>query len=160
MSGLYPTDKCRVCARPSTTNYDPDRQTMALCDRHARLAGAALNEARALDPWSRSLGFGVPRFPGSDPDSSAAVDLRCDRAEHLWIAQPGVVCPWCFSIYLDTLRDTRTQLLGQIEVEENDHRYVEEVARRGQRLVNAVSIGLLSQDEARHVFDRWCAHVA
>jgi hypothetical protein len=49
--------------------------------------------------------------------------------------------------------------LADCQYDPDDQRYKAEIIRRGQQLVNAVSIGLVSQLEAQQVFDRWASHV-
>jgi hypothetical protein len=61
--------------------------------------------------------------------------------------------------HVDLLAEQRELVLADCQYDPDDQRYKAEIIRRGQQLVNAVSIGLVSQLEAQQVFDRWASHV-
>lgn len=152
-------DKCRLCSRPYVDNLDPSTRLCLVCAHHRAMVIETIREARALDRHSRLLGFGQPLDSG-DSD----VPLRCDKSTtnyeaHTWTGDPGDPCPFCLALYIDSLVEERSRLLGAIEYDPEDERYFEEVKRRTKRLANALSLGLVTPSEARASFDRWAANV-
>lgn len=153
-------DKCRLCSRPAIENLDPATRLCLVCGRHRTMVLEALREARSVDRHSRLLGFGLPVDQGTTEDAP----LRCDRSmtnyeAHTWTGNAGDSCPFCLAMYVDALAEERSRLLDSIDLDPNDERYPDEVLRRGKRLANAVSMGLVTPDEARTTFDRWASHV-
>ena len=160
--------KCRICSRTAGINLDETAGLLPLCTTHGELVIEELRNARTLDRNARALGFGQPAY-GRDvlPDGTptpGVIELRCDHSTveldaHRWHGRPGDPCYWCLALHVERLREERDRALAPIEYDEQDARYRDEVIRRGRRLTNAVSIGLVTRAEALNLFDRWSAHV-
>jgi hypothetical protein len=152
-------DKCRLCSRPYVDNLDPSTRLCLVCAHHRAMVIETIREARALDRHSRLIGFGQPLGSG-DSDGM----LQCDKSltdyvAHTWPGEPGEYCPFCLALYIDTLVEERSRLLGAIEYDPEDERYFDEVKRRTKRLASALSLGLVTPTEARASFDRWASNV-
>lgn len=149
---------CRVCSRPSTEALDT-AGLQAVCARHGALYRAACAEARSLPTSERALGFGVAIVPPDVPGGET--NIRCDRSftadpGHLWTGHAGELCAWCGDLYLAALRDEYASITSsRFDYEPEDIRYREEAERRTDRLIRAVRIGLVSEDEARQAVRRW-----
>ena len=57
------------------------------------------------------------------------------------------------------LADTYSHVIRRLDFDVDDARYQQEVINRGERLVTAVTTGLVPQSLATTIFDRWCQNV-
>ena len=150
--------RCRVCHRAASESYQlsVESHPVPLCTTHKTLISSTVDLIRSTDVESRALGFGVA-LDSVGPDSTAP--LKCQKCGALWSGLPGSLCDWCLVRHVGLLAEQRKLVLADCEYDSDDQRYKAEIIRRGQQLVNAVSIGLVSQLEAQQVFDRWASHV-
>jgi len=156
--------KCRICSRTAEINLDETAGNLPLCHAHGELVVEELRNARNLDRASRALGYGLPAYGSRPEDLGDSTELRCDQSTvelnaHRWLGRPGDACYWCLALHVERLREERARALAPIDYDEQDARYKDEVIRRGRRLTNAATIGLVTRAEALTLFDRWAAHV-
>ena len=150
--------RCRVCHRAASESYQlsVESSPVALCPTHKTLISSTVDLIRSTDVESRALGFGVAL---DSVESDGTAPLKCQKCGALWSGLPGSLCGWCLDRHVGLLADQRELVLADCRYDSDDQRYKAEIIRRGQQLVNAVSIGLVSQLEAQQVFDRWADDV-
>ena len=71
----------------------------------------------------------------------------------------GDICYCCLREHVAMLADSYAYAIRRLDCDVDDARYQKEVISRGDRLVTAVSIGLVPQSLATTLFDRWCSNV-
>lgn len=150
--------RCRVCHRAASETYQPSvvSPALSLCTTHKTLISSTVDLIQSTEVESRSLGFGVAL---DIVDRAGMAPLKCQKCGATWTGTPGSLCDWCLVRHVGLLADQRELVLEDCQYDPDDQRYKAEIIRRGQQLVNAVSIGLVSQLEAQQVFDRWASHV-
>lgn len=150
--------RCRVCHRAASESYQLSVESppVSLCATHKTLISSTVDLIRSTEVESRALGFGVAL---DSVESDGTAPLKCQKCGALWSGLPGSLCGWCLVRHVDLLAEQRELVLADCQYDPDDQRYKAEIIRRGQQLVNAVSIGLVSQLEAQQVFDRWASHV-
>ena len=150
--------RCRVCHRAASESYQLSVESLpvSLCATHKTLISSTVDLISSTEVESRALGFGVAL---DDIDRAGSAPLKCQKCAAQWTGVPGSLCDWCLVRHVDLLAEQRELVLADCQYDPDDQRYKAEIIRRGQQLVNAVSIGLVSQLEAQQVFDRWASHV-
>lgn len=144
---------CRVCHRSARPEHDPATGWPALCSAHYKLVREVIVEAAETPLHERLVGFGTPL--GVVEDRALPTPLRCDRAPHTWTGLVGELCLWCVDSYVALLAVEREHVLGPLDRDPDDIRAREEAERRVDRLIHSVSIGLVTEDEARRLVAKW-----
>ena len=152
------TPPCRVCQHKSTEVMD----TIPLCGHHA--VYVADNLVKVYQTPRQQCPIGIGRAIG-DIDHAGLFPLRCDKSfghgmvPHTWTGNIGDICYCCLREHVAMLADSYAYAIRRLDCDVDDARYQKEVISRGERLVTAVSIGLVPQSLATTLFDRWCSNV-
>jgi len=153
-------DKCRICRRAAVVNLDRDSSKLPVCELHRAYFVDMVTEAAPKEPGERFLGFGFA-IEELRPDGTAS--LRCDKStvppHHSWTGRPGSWCYWCLSSFMSMMEEHRDTILRDPVLDPADKYYEAECKRKAEALKQAVTVGLITTEEALLRFDRWVAHV-
>lgn len=136
--------------------------TIPLCGHHA--VYVADNLVKVYQTPRQQCPIGIGRAIGIG-DDIGTYPLRCDKSfgpglvPHTWSGPIGEICRDCLKIHVAMLADSYAYAIRRLDFDVDDARYQKEVINRGERLVTAVSIGLVPQSLATTLFDRWCHNV-
>lgn len=149
---------CRVCERPSRDEIS----TIFLCADHLVTVSEVLPDLYTTKANQRMIGLGDRIGP---MDNEGTFPLKCDKSSsnaiipHKWSDPDGSVCPFCVELFVGMLRDARSLALAPIEIDIEDQRYKREIVRRGKQLERALTLGVVTHDEATRTLGKWIAHV-
>jgi len=152
------TPPCRVCQHKSTEVMD----TIPLCGHHA--VYVADNLVKVYETPRQQCPIGIGQAVGTG-DDVGTFPLRCDKSfgpglvPHTWTGNIGDICYWCLREHVAMLADTYSHVIRRLDCDVDDTKYAQEVVSRGERLVTAVTTGLVPQSLATTLFDRWCQNV-
>ena len=148
---------CRVCERSSRDEIS----TIPLCADHLVTVSEVLPDLYTTKASQRMIGLGDRIGP---MDDEGTFPLKCDKSSgnivpHTWSDPDGAVCPFCVESFVGMLRDARSLALSPIEMDIEDQRYKKEIVRRGKQLERALTLGVVTQDEATRTLGKWISHV-
>ena len=148
---------CRVCERSSRDEIS----TIPLCADHLVTVSEVLPDLYTTKASQRMIGLGDRIGP---MDDQGTFPLKCDKSSglihpHTWSDPDGSVCPFCLEMFVGMLRDARSLALSPIEIDIEDQRYKREIVRRGNQLERALTLGVVTNDEATRTLGKWMSHV-
>lgn len=152
---------CRVCGSIAT-EFVIDGIRLPFCSLHFGLIQEVVKTSMATPRDRRAIG--LLRNQGQTSDLN--FEFRCDRSS---LAEPhseigpenfeGRTCPDCLRLHVERIQEERARLLGPIDYDPEDARYLEAVKVRHGRLEHGIEAGIITREEAVRVFERWVAHV-
>lgn len=124
----------------------------ALCAEHVEQLLAPIRERVFTQPNADGVGklYGVLR-----PEYGPLVgDLRCTTCSATWTGRLGELCWWCQRSN-EIQREHQAELvLRPPDIDPDDARYDNTMTAWAQRLAVAVRAGLVTEQQARRVWDR------